>query len=76
MRQYIPILRWLQLLLDLAVVQGCFYLLSLQKFEGEPPEHYQTLGIISSLLMIVIYQWQRVYQGFRAEAPWGEARTL
>ena len=76
MRQYIPAVRSVQLLLDLAVVQACFYLLTFRKLEGNFPAHYQALALISVLLMIVVYQWDRVYHHFRAGGFWREAKAL
>lgn len=76
MRQYIPIIRWAQMLLDLAVVQSCFFALTLYKLEGEFPIHYQAVMLISALLMILLYQWQRVYHHFRAGGLWSEVGAL
>ena len=73
MRQYIPAIRWVQQLLDLAVVQAILYATVRWKLHGEFPPPYPSIAVIGALLMILIYQWQRVYHHFRAASALSEA---
>jgi putative colanic acid biosynthesis UDP-glucose lipid carrier transferase len=76
MRQFIPLFRLVQLLLAVLAVQICLYTLTVLKLDGDFPRQYQIVTILSTLLMLLLYQWYRVFYQFRTGGIWGDAQTL
>jgi len=76
LRQYAPAIAVVQRGLDVALVLGVFYVLSLAKLGGTFPVHYEVLGMVIALLMLVIYQWMGVYRSLRSSSLINEAISL
>ncbi|HEC12427.1 MAG TPA: undecaprenyl-phosphate glucose phosphotransferase [Acidiferrobacteraceae bacterium] len=76
LRQYASAVAVVQRGVDVVLVLAVFYLLSLAKLGGTFPSHYEVLGLIIALLMLVIYQWVGFYRCLRSSSLIDEAVSL
>ncbi|MBI4081197.1 MAG: undecaprenyl-phosphate glucose phosphotransferase [Candidatus Lambdaproteobacteria bacterium] len=76
LRQYVPAIRWVQQALDLLAALSLLYLLTVRKLAEEFPIDYEVLALVSALLMLVVYQGNRVYHHFRADGLWWELQRV